>query len=215
MRKTLFFDFGNVLIYFDKQKIYRQLATVLEVRESSLQQALAATSWEDDYELGKISSMDLYHKLITLTGKKTCFATVAKATTEIFSPNQAIIPILQQLKRLGHQLVILSNTQELHYHFAFVHYPHFHYFDKKVLSYEVGYKKPDPRIYYKALDMAACEKEAAFFIDDLEENIVGAKNIGLQGLQFNQVTQLEEVLLEKGYLQEPTQNFLKIGRAHV
>ena len=51
--------------------------------------------------------------------------------------------------------------------------------DEVVLSCEVGWAKPDPRIYAEALRRVAVEPGAALFIDDTAGHVAAARSFGL------------------------------------
>jgi putative hydrolase of the HAD superfamily len=53
--------------------------------------------------------------------------------------------------------------------------------DEIVLSCEVGYAKPDPRIYRTALGRLAAEPGAALFVDDTPGHVAAAEALGLAG----------------------------------
>jgi len=57
-------------------------------------------------------------------------------------------------------------------------------FDSIVISAEVGFAKPDPRIYQYALDMLQVKAEEAIFVDDVEKNIIGCEALGMHGVLF-------------------------------
>ena len=52
------------------------------------------------------------------------------------------------------------------------------------LSYQLGYRKPHPRIYEKVIEQAGVEPSSCFFIDDLPENIEAARALGMQAELF-------------------------------
>ena len=60
------------------------------------------------------------------------------------------------------------------------------YFKTVTNSEMVGVKKPNPKIFRHALDLAAAKVENSIMIgDNLEADIEGALNIGLQAIMFN------------------------------
>jgi len=60
------------------------------------------------------------------------------------------------------------------------------YFQTVVNAEDVGFKKPDPKIFAFALDKAkAIASESLMIGDDLEADILGAKNCGLDALHFD------------------------------
>ncbi|MEZ5539455.1 MAG: HAD family phosphatase [Pseudomonadales bacterium] len=57
-------------------------------------------------------------------------------------------------------------------------------------SSELGMRKPNPAIYQHALQaMGDVPPERAVFLDDVEQNVLSAKNLGMQGIQVTQDTQ--------------------------
>ncbi len=57
-------------------------------------------------------------------------------------------------------------------------------FDTVVGSGDEGIMKPDPRIYHLALTRLSIEPEEAVFVDDFIENIVGARELGINAIHF-------------------------------
>jgi len=67
-------------------------------------------------------------------------------------------------------------------------------FDDMIISAEVGLAKPDRMIYQLALDRLGVEAEQTIFIDDFDENIRGARELGIHGIHFQSPqTVLEEL----------------------
>lgn len=57
-------------------------------------------------------------------------------------------------------------------------------FDIFVTSAEVGVMKPNPRIYYVALERLGVSPPQAIFVDDFIENVEAACRLGMQGVHF-------------------------------
>ena len=61
-----------------------------------------------------------------------------------------------------------------------------HYFDKIITSDSVGVKKPNPKVFEYALQIANAKKENSLMIgDSLEADIQGALNIGMNAIHCN------------------------------
>ncbi len=56
--------------------------------------------------------------------------------------------------------------------------------DVLVISAEEGVMKPEARIYHIVLERLGVRPEEAVFIDDIEENVDGARKAGLHGIHF-------------------------------
>ncbi len=61
-------------------------------------------------------------------------------------------------------------------------------------SSQVGIRKPNSAIYLLAADKLNVKPQECIFIDDLEENAVGARKAGMYGIWFKDPSQLEEEL---------------------
>ena len=54
------------------------------------------------------------------------------------------------------------------------------------MSYEVGVKKPDRRIYLKALQRLKLRPEECVFVSDAISDLEGAREVGLKTILINQ-----------------------------
>lgn len=60
------------------------------------------------------------------------------------------------------------------------------YFETIIISEEVGFSKPDKRIFELALNKLNAQPENTLFVgDDLEKDIAGPQNVNIKGVWFN------------------------------
>ena len=69
-------------------------------------------------------------------------------------------------------------------------------FDVMVFSSDVGVCKPDPHIFRYALERLGVDAPATVFIDDRENNIRGAKALGIHTIHYQNRNQLLKALNE-------------------
>src|SRR5689334_20351284 len=62
----------------------------------------------------------------------------------------------------------------------------------------LGVRKPDGRIYDIALDVMRAERETSLFVDDREENVAGARAVGLRAIHAPYPGRLAEYLRDAG-----------------
>jgi len=80
--------------------------------------------------------------------------------------------------------VLLTNICPVFYRLANRRHPGiFSSFEKIILSYEVGFRKPDPRIFAKAIAEKK-NKDIYVFIDDVAENVAAAEAAGIRSVLF-------------------------------
>jgi epoxide hydrolase-like predicted phosphatase len=62
-------------------------------------------------------------------------------------------------------------------------------FDDMVISAEVGVMKPDARIFQIALERLGAVPSESVLVDDFQENVEGARAVGMQAIHFKQPDQ--------------------------
>lgn len=63
-------------------------------------------------------------------------------------------------------------------------------FNHLVFSGELGMVKPEARIYEACLEGLGAKPQAVLFLDDHEENVEGARGVGMQAVRFTSIPQL-------------------------
>ena len=73
-------------------------------------------------------------------------------------------------------------------------------FKGQAVSYELGHLKPEPKFYERALELLGTPAKSTLFIDDKEENVMGALAAGMPALRFTGLEELREDLKQFGLL---------------
>ena len=190
--KFIYFDLGNVLLYFDHHLAARQMAATAGISEELAWQTVFDGELENHYEAGQVSSQEFHHHFCQVTQSQPDYQALLHAASNIFELNIAIVPLVAHLNRARYRLGILSNTNEAHWRFindgryAIVR----DFFPVAALSFEIGVMKPDPRIYLSAATLAGVAPHDIFYTDDREENVAGALAAGFDAVQFHDARQL-------------------------
>ncbi|WP_430165559.1 HAD family hydrolase [Peribacillus psychrosaccharolyticus] len=102
-----------------------------------------------------------------------------------FSIEENIIRIVNRIKK--HVKVAIITNGSTKRQKAKIMNTHLHNcFDIVIISEEVGFKKPDKRIFELALTQLNVQPEDALFVgDDLEKDIGGCQNAHIKGIWFN------------------------------
>jgi len=195
---AILFDLGNVVVNFDHQIVCRKLATAASLTSEEVYLRIFNSGLEPLFDAGKLGP-DAFHRAVCKhLGADLPYADFVAFWQDIFWANEPILPLLHKLKK-AHRLVLLSNTNPIHYPWCEVHYPEvLTLFDEKVLSFQVGHRKPEPEIYRAALRAARAPAEQCIFVDDKEEFVEAAERLGFRGIVFTSVPDLEEELRELG-----------------
>jgi epoxide hydrolase-like predicted phosphatase len=97
--------------------------------------------------------------------------------------NHELASFLQQL-RPRYKTALLSNAWSNARHNIERLFQLHTFVDLQIFSAEEGLAKPDPRLYHLALSRLGVQPAEAIFIDDREENILAAQQIGMHTILF-------------------------------
>ena len=101
-----------------------------------------------------------------------------------FSPVAGMGDLLQEAKRLGYGIFLLSNaTRALHDYLPRV--PGADCLDGCIVSADWQLLKPQPEIYLRLYETYSLHPEECLFVDDSPANIEGALRTGMPGIVFH------------------------------
>jgi len=197
---TIVFDLGNVLIPFDHNLWVIQLNKIEDGLGTKMYENYKDNFYiQKDYEGGKISDEEFIDLNLNWLDNKVASDEFCRIFSNIFSVNEKIVELLPKLKE-KYKLVLLSNTSNIHKKYGWEKYPFINYFDKLILSHEVGAIKPEDKIY-KAVEEYTKELPSThIFIDDIKEYSEKAKQLGWDGIQFIGYENLVQEFKERGIL---------------
>jgi putative hydrolase of the HAD superfamily len=203
MIKTIVFDFGNVLGFFDYGITTERLTRHSHLSADDIRRFIYGGDLEDAYESGRITSAEFLRRVREGCGLSCPDAALTEAYADMFWPNEAVCALVPRLKP-RYRLLMGSNTNELHSrHFLRQFADTVRHFVGLVLSHEVGARKPRPEFFLHAQQLAGCAAEACLFIDDLPANVAGARALGWQGIVYAQGTDLPAELAKLGVRLSP------------
>ena len=180
-------DLGNVLVNFDHRIAVKKILRFTSKNEHDIYQLFFDSGITKDYEEGKISSLDFFKRVKNSLELNMDPGALLPIWNNIFfeTPlNKKMQELLRKIKS-GCKIVLISNINETHWEFLKKKMPIFGEFDKLILSYEVGFRKPAPEIYNAALDAAGARNSTAFYIDDRADLIKAASSFGIKGIVFD------------------------------
>ena len=198
MIKAVIFDLGRVLIPFDFRRGYARLEALCGIPAVEIPARLAGSPLIADFESGKIAPGDFVGRFCSHLNVDIPYQEFCDIWCSIFLPDPLIPEAMLQGIARNYRLVLLSNTNAIHFEMLMETYPLLHHFHSYVLSYKVGAMKPLPLIYQRAIEAAGCEPRECFFTDDIEANVEAAKAQGMDAVQFHSAEQIEAELRKRG-----------------
>ena len=200
MIKTLIFDLGNVIVPFDFKRAYAKIGPMCSCPMTEISPRLRSTDLVQRFETGRITEEPFMTELSALLGLKTTHSEFRDMWSSVFFEETLVPESLIARLAGGHRMLVLSNTNPIHFTMLKSRYALLKHFDDFVLSYQVGAMKPDVEIYQEAIARAGCQAEECFFTDDILVNVEAARQIGMDAVQFLSAEQLETELKTRGVL---------------
>lgn len=198
MVKALIFDLGNTLVPFDFKRGYAVLESRCPHPAAEIPKRIGTTDLVIRYESGKIGSAEFVDELKRLLNLDMTYQEFCDVWFSIFLPGTLVDEAwLADLGR-RYPLVLLSNTNPIHFEMLKRHYPIIGLFERRVLSCEVGTMKPSPIIYETAVAKSGCKPRECFFTDDVAAYVEGACQCGIDAVRFQGQEQLGHDLRARG-----------------
>lgn len=196
---TIFCDIGNVLMGFEHARIWQHLATVSAYSPDVIQQRIQAQDFLLRHEIGEISSEELFQRVRLLLDlvPSVSFEQFCRFWGKIFWPQDAVIDLADALCQ-QYQVMLLSNTNDIHWTYLVENFPIFSRVHDAILSFQVGALKPDPKIYAEALRRANAQANQCVFLDDVLVNVQAAQTLGIHGIQYQSAEQVMQELRDLG-----------------
>lgn len=188
----ILFDLGGVLIDIDYHATTSAFANLNVPNFDEIYSQALQTDLFDRFETGKISSQHFINLLLEKLPTRITPNEVVSAWNAMildFQPKK--ITYLESL-RSSHKISLLSNTNDIHMDkvrrkLKLVSDKSLEdYFDFIFLSQEIGYRKPEAAAFQLVCETLNAKPNEILFIDDSEQHIIGAQQVGMNTIHFKQ-----------------------------
>jgi putative hydrolase of the HAD superfamily len=198
MIRTIFFDFGNVIGFFDHSRAVEKLVKFTNLNGTELALQLYGGPLADDYETGLLTTEE-YVREAKLNGRLSCSHDEFLACfTDIFWRNSDVCDLIPKLKP-RYRIVLASNTVDAHFRRYVADYADvFTHFNHLVASHHARARKPHIDFFAYAHQFALAERDECLFVDDLPVNIETAMRFGWKGIVYAPDGTLADKLREAG-----------------
>ncbi len=197
--KAVIFDFGNVIINIEFQRIYQTFAKFTSKSPAYIEKKITEDQIFRRYESGQFTDEEFREVIRQTLGFPLSDNEVDTAWNAILLdiPSDRI-DLIHNIRQ-KYPVYLLSNTNNIHITASNNYLKKAHginnlnlLFDKLYLSYEMGLWKPDAEIYREVLRANKLHPNEVIFFDDNHHNIESAKAIGMQTILVEPPTSIVE-----------------------
>ena len=194
MVKTIIFDWGGVICYPITRRLVSKLKEKFELEERAIRKAY----FKDllDYETGKLTDKDFWQRFckeLSIKVHEDVLMGIIRETEELDKEVYDLIVDLK--KRNRYKLVLLSNNIPVMVNYIRQKFD-LSVFDHLFFSNELGMRKPHLGIFAHVLKEIKTNPEDAIFIDDKEENVNAAAELGIKTILFQNADKLKKDLTQ-------------------
>jgi putative hydrolase of the HAD superfamily len=119
-------------------------------------------------------------------GRDVAVQSFAEQYFAALEPNRPMIELMAALRGEGYRMALLTNNvREWEARWRAM-VPIEDIFELVVDSAFVGMRKPDPKIYELTVQRLGVQAEQCLFVDDLEDNCVAAREVGMTAVVYRQ-----------------------------
>lgn len=181
---TVILDFGKVLIDFTPIDFLKSLGISDEKLEQVYKAVIGNEIWEE-YDRGIITEEETLDKFIKRKPH------LEKEIRKTFYNLEGIVKKydytdswIKDLKNRGYRVLYLSNLSEKLFRECNKEFDYIKNMDGGIISFKEKMKKPEREIYERLIEKYELIPPKSVFIDDRQENLVEAGNLGINTILF-------------------------------
>lgn len=179
------FDLGNTLIKLAYERVLENICRESSVKRDELIEILEAPGGYRDMERGAVTFWEFYEHLCDRSGYRGSIRDFHSVWSDFFDGPIAGVEELLDRIRAKYRVAFLSNSNEVHAELIPKKFPTlFQKDDRFVFSHRFKVAKPDSEIFQRAMEVLGTLPQHVVFIDDLIENVLAARSVGIQSYQF-------------------------------
>jgi glucose-1-phosphatase len=193
--KAVVFDMGNVVLKVDHMIACDKFAQFSNFQKEKIFENMVGTKLEDRFERGMMTPQSFYESTIAKIGVNISFDVFSEIFNDVFCTNPGMSEIIGQLKK-DLKIMLLSNTNALHFSWVDQKFDVLKNFKQRVLSYQVGARKPEKEIFLHALHLLGCRPEEVLYVDDLIPFVRASRQLGMHAILFRSFSSFHSELLQ-------------------
>jgi HAD superfamily hydrolase (TIGR01509 family) len=191
-------DIGNVLVGLDWARPVARIKQLFPQTTDPRGALRRLDSASSRYGLGLITTEEFLVQARQELDLDLDQETFISLWNDIFVERPYMLPFLQELREQGHILAICSNTNALHIEFLQSFSACFAEIQHPIFSHVVHAYKPDLAIYRAVEEATGRSAVEHLFLDDLPENVAGARAAGWDAICFETPEQVQQELFARG-----------------
>lgn len=196
---TVVFDLGNVLLRWDPKVLYGRLLPDPAIRDRFLAE-ICTDAWNREFDRGRSFAEGIAERIARHPEWEAEIRAWNDHWHEMMpGPIDGSMAILEKLAAAGVPLYAITNFSTEKYAETIERFPVLKTFRDTVVSAHERLLKPDPAIYRVLLERNHLDPATCLFVDDIAENVEGARAVGMKAVRFTSPRALAADLAAHGF----------------
>ena len=197
MKRALLLDLGNVVLRVDFRRTFEYWAKAAGVVAEDLHQR-----WELDeaYELHEVGALEFEDYIGSLSQRLMIDLPLEEwraGWNAVFAGAFRDVHTRLHTVRQRMPLYLFTNTNATHHAaWSTLYEDTLRHFDALFVSSQIGHRKPNVSAFRHVADAMGYAPEQILFVDDTEENVLGARAAGMDARMVTGVTDVVRILDE-------------------
>jgi len=189
------FDLGNTVIKLAYERVLENICRDATMKRDALVELLEKPGGYRDLESGAVTFPDFYDFIADKAGYRGSLREFQSIWADFFDGPMPGIEDLLDRVRERYRVAFLSNSNEVHAEVIPRKYAAlFRKDDRFVFSHRFRCAKPDPDIFRRALEVIGALPQHTVSVDDMVENVIAARAVGMKAYQYRDALSLAEEL---------------------
>ena len=195
------FDLGNTVIRLAYERVLENLCKDGTTSRDELVELFEKPGSYRDLERGAITFAEFYDFLCDRAGYRGSLRDFQNLWSDFFDgPITGIDEVLDRVRE-RYRVAFVSNSNEVHAEVIPRQYAGlFRKDDRFVFSHRFKCAKPDSEFFHRALEVVGAQPQQTVLVDDLLENVLSARALGMHAFQFRDSATLLRELVDEGLL---------------
>jgi putative hydrolase of the HAD superfamily len=195
MATWFLFDLGNTLIKLAYERVLANICREATCTRDELIEILEDAGGYRDMERGAVTFWEFYEHVSDRSGYRGSIRDFHAIWSDFFDgPILGMEELLERI-RAKYRVAFLSNSNEVHAELIPKKFSTlFQKDDRFIFSHRFKVAKPDPEMFRRALEVIGTLPQHVVFVDDLLENVIAARSVGITAFQFIDAAKLAREL---------------------
>ena len=201
MTTWFLFDLGNTLIKLAYERVLANICRNASTSRDELIEILEAAGGYRDMERGAVTFPEFYEFIADRSGYRGSLRDFHEVWSDFFDGTLPGVEELLQRVRAKYRVGFLSNSNEVHAELIPRRFSGlFQKDDRFIFSHRFRVAKPDPEIFQRALEVLGTTAPQVVYVDDLIENVLAARSVGMRAFQYIDTPSLTKQLADEELL---------------